>query len=93
MRILEPISAYEDVLPIVSQHHEKFNGKGYPYGLSGEDISLGARILAVADVYDAVVSDRPYRDGWVEEKAIKMITGEAGSHFDPKVVKAFLAAI
>ncbi len=93
LRILEPISAYEDVLPIVSQHHEKFNGKGYPYGLSGEDISLGARILAVADVYDAVVSDRPYRDGWVEEKAIKMITGEAGSHFDPKVVKAFLAAI
>jgi len=93
LRILEPISAYEDVLPMVSQHHEKFNGKGYPYGLSGEDIDLGARILAVADVYDAVVSDRPYRDGWVEEKAIKMITKEAGEHFDPKVVEAFLAAI
>ncbi|MCD4720300.1 MAG: HD domain-containing protein [Desulfobacula sp.] len=93
LRILEPISAYEDVLPMVSQHHEKFNGKGYPYGLSGEDIALGARILAVADVYDAVVSDRPYRDGWVEEKAIKMITEESGKHFDPKVVNAFLAAI
>ena len=93
LRILEPISAYEDVLPVISQHHAKFNGKGYPYGLSGEDIALGARILAVADVYDAVVSDRPYRDDWVEEKAIKMITEEAGGHFDPKVVKAFLAAI
>ena len=92
-RILEPINAYEDVIPIVLQHHEKYNGKGYPCGLAGEDIVLGARILAVADVYDAVVSDRPYRDGWIEEKAIEMITAERGEYFDPKVVEAFLAAI
>ncbi|MCK5310914.1 MAG: HD domain-containing protein [Desulfobacteraceae bacterium] len=92
-RILEPINAYEDVIPIVLQHHEKYNGKGYPCGLAGEDIVLGARILAVADVYDAVVSDRPYRDGWVEGKAIEMITAETGKYFDPKVVEAFLAAI
>ena len=92
-RILEPINAYEDVIPIVLQHHEKYNGKGYPSGLSGEDIVLGARILALADVYDAVVSDRPYRNGWIEEKAIKMITEEAGEYFDPKVVDAFLTII
>ncbi|MCD4675082.1 MAG: HD domain-containing protein [Desulfobacula sp.] len=92
-RILEPIEAYADVLPIVLQHHEQYDGKGYPHGLAGEDIALSARILAVADVYDAVVSDRPYRHGWIEEKAVKMITQEAGTHFDPKVVDAFLAAI
>jgi putative nucleotidyltransferase with HDIG domain len=75
-RILEPIEAYADVIPMVLQHHEKYNGKGYPYGIAGEDIALSARILAVADVFDAVVSDRPYRHGWIEEKAIKMITKE-----------------
>ncbi|MCK5096687.1 MAG: HD domain-containing protein [Desulfobacteraceae bacterium] len=92
-RILEPINVYDDVIPIVLQHHERYNGQGYPLGLSGEDIAIGARILSVADVYDAVVSDRPYRNGWIEEKAIKMITEEVGKSFDPKVVEAFLAAI
>lgn len=92
-RILEPIEAYADVIPMVLQHHEKFNGKGYPHGIAGEEISIGARIMAVADVYDAVASDRPYRQGWIEEKAIKMIKEEAGEHFDPKVVDAFLTAI
>jgi putative nucleotidyltransferase with HDIG domain len=92
-RILEPIEAYADVIPMVLQHHEKYNGKGYPNGIAGEEISMGARIMAVADVYDAVVSDRPYRQGWIEEKAIKMIKEEAGEHFDPNVVDAFLTAI
>lgn len=92
-RILEPIDAYEDVIPMISQHHERFDGTGYPRGLSGEDISLGARIMAVADVYDAVVSDRPYRQGWVEDKAIDMIKKSSGIHFDPQVVDALLVAI
>jgi putative nucleotidyltransferase with HDIG domain len=92
-RILDPIEAYADVIPMVLQHHERYNGKGYPRGLSGEEICLGARIMAVADVYDAVASDRPYRQGWIEEKAIRMIKKEAGEHFDPKVVDAFLTAI
>ncbi len=92
-RILEPIEAYADAIPMVRQHHEKYNGKGYPDGIAGEKISIGARIMAVADVYDAVASNRPYRQGWIEEKAIKMITEEAGEHFDPKVVDAFLIAI
>ena len=92
-KILEPIHAYADVVPIVHQHHEKFDGTGYPLMLAGEEICIGARILAVADVYDAVVSDRPYRNGWLKEKSIKMITDNSGTHFDPKVVDAFLAVI
>lgn len=92
-KILEPIHAYADVVPIVHQHHEKFDGTGYPQKLAGENICIGARILAVADVYDAVLSDRPYRSGWLKEKSIKMITDNSGTHFDPKVVDAFLAVI
>ena len=92
-QILEPIEAYADVIPIVLQHHERYNGKGYPKGLSGENIVLGARILAVADVFDAVASERPYRQGWVEEKAIALITDNAGIDFDPKVVEAFLSTL
>ena len=89
-RILEPIAAYEEIIPIVLQHHERYDGKGYPDGLSGDAIDIGARILAVADVFDALKSDRPYREGWALERAIDLITQEAGRQFDPDVVKAFL---
>ena len=73
-------------------HHEKWNGKGYPCGLAGEDIPLSARIMAVADVFDALVSRRSYKDGFPFEKAMAIITEGAGSHFDPKVVDAFVHA-
>jgi putative nucleotidyltransferase with HDIG domain len=89
-KIIEPIEAYADAIPMILQHHEKFDGTGYPYGISGEALSLSARILAVADVYDAITSNRPYRQGSVKEKAINIITGESGKHFDPNVVEAFL---
>jgi|WetSurMetagenome_2_1015567.scaffolds.fasta_scaffold24063_2 response regulator RpfG family c-di-GMP phosphodiesterase len=92
-KILEPIESFTSSMPIVIQHHERFDGKGYPMGLSGEQITLGARILSVADVYDALVSNRPYRLGWVEEKVIQLITEESGKQFDPKVVEAFYSAI
>jgi putative nucleotidyltransferase with HDIG domain len=92
-KILEPIEAYIDTIPIVMQHHERFDGKGYPIGLFGEQITLGARILSVADVYDALVSSRPYRLGWVQEKVIQLITDESGKQFDPKVVDAFYSAV
>jgi putative nucleotidyltransferase with HDIG domain len=91
-RILEPIEAYIDIIPIIMQHHERFDGKGYPMGRSGEQIILGARILSVADVYDALISNRPYRLGWVQEKAIKLISDESGKQFDPNVVEAFFSA-
>ena len=89
-RILEPIASYKEIIPIVLQHHERYDGKGYPGGLSGDEIDLGARILSVADVYDALKSDRPYRQGWAFERVVDLITEEAGRQFDPNVVKAFL---
>jgi len=92
-RILVPIKAFADTIPIVLYHHEKFDGTGYPHNLEGDAIPLGARILSVADVYDALISDRPYRDGWVREKVFELITEQAGKQFDPQVVKAFLIAM
>ncbi len=89
-QILEPIEVYQDVIPMIVQHHERFDGKGYPEGISGESICLGARILSVADVYDALISQRPYRDGWVKEKVHDFLRENSGFIFDPKVVNAFL---
>ncbi|MCR4891332.1 MAG: HD domain-containing protein [Lachnospiraceae bacterium] len=77
---------------IAEFHHEKWNGKGYPHGLSGEDIPLSARIMAVADVFDALVSHRVYKPAFDFDDAMDIIEKDAGSHFDPKVAEAFLAA-
>jgi putative nucleotidyltransferase with HDIG domain len=88
--ILEPIPNLQKVIPLVAQHHERFDGKGYPNGLSGESISLHARILAVADVCDALFTDRPYRPGWSREKVLAYTRENAGQQFDPEVVGAFL---
>ena len=92
-RILQPIRAFSDILPIVEQHHEKFDGTGYPNKLAGEEIDINARILAVADTYDAMISDRPYRKGFDHEKAVGLILEETGRQFDPKVLQAFMVAI
>ena len=77
---------------LATYHHEKWNGTGYPYGLSGENIPLSARIMAVADVFDALVSKRSYKDGFPFEKAMAIIEEGMGSHFDAKVAGAFLHA-
>lgn len=89
-KILEPIAAYKKIVPMVLQHHERYDGKGYPDGLSGDAIDIGARVLAVADSFDALKSDRPYRNGWTLERVIDFIIQEAGHQFDPDVVEAFL---
>ena len=73
-------------------HHEKWNGTGYPRGLSGEEIPLSARIMAVADVFDALVSKRSYKEGFPFEKAMGIIKEGSGNHFDPNVVRAFVDA-
>jgi putative two-component system response regulator len=70
-------------------HHEKWDGSGYPRGLSGEDIPLEGRIMAIADVYDALVSERPYKKAFPHEKVVEIILSESGTHFDPALVKAF----
>ncbi len=72
------------------QHHEKWNGEGYPNGLKGDEISLYARIVSVADVFDALTSLRPYKDRWEVGRAVKLISDEKGEQFDPLVVKAFI---
>ncbi|MGB3863939.1 MAG: HD domain-containing phosphohydrolase [Candidatus Aminicenantaceae bacterium] len=92
-RILEPIPAYSEILPIVKQHHENFDGTGYTEGIAGNDICLYARILALADRFEAVTSDRPYRKAWSQNKAIEFVKKQAGKEFDPEVVKAFLEVV
>lgn len=87
--ILSPIRAYASIIPIVEEHHERYDGKGYPFGKSGEQIHLSARIMALADTFDAMVSDRPYRAGLAREQAMRIIREEAGHQFDPRVVEAF----
>ncbi len=74
-------------------HHEKWNGTGYPTGLKGYDIPLSARIMAVADVFDALVARRSYKPGFPFEKAVAIIKEESGTHFDPKIVDAFLLCL
>ena len=71
-------------------HHEKWDGTGYPRGLHGEEIPLEGRIMAIADVYDALVSERPYKEPFSHEQAVEIIRKESGKHFDPKLVEAFL---
>lgn len=78
---------------IALEHHEKYNGTGYPYGLSGEDIHLYGRITAVADVFDALGSDRVYKKAWELTKIIDHFKEESGKHFDPKIVKIFLKSL
>ncbi len=89
-KILSPIAAFADAIPIVLSHHERIDGTGYPQRLKGDDIPHLARLLAVADVYDALVSNRPYRGGWASEVAIDRIRASSGRHFDPVMIEAFL---
>ncbi len=79
-----------ELTTIVRHHHERMDGTGYPDGLAGDEIPIGARILAVADTFDAIVSPRPYRAAATHKRAIDVLHAESGTHFDPDVVKAFL---
>ena len=88
--MLSPIEYLHSALDIPFCHHEKWDGSGYPRGLKGEGIPLAARIFAVVDVWDALTSDRPYRAAWPEEKVREYIHEQAGRHFDPQAVKAFM---
>lgn len=91
--LLSPIGYLQGALDIPYCHHEKWDGTGYPRGLAGTEIPLAARIFAVSDVYDALLSDRPYRQAWPFERVVEYVKGQAGKHFDPQVVELFLARI
>lgn len=89
VNMLEPLGeTVGDILPIILHHHEKYDGTGY-YKAAQEDIPLGARIIAVADVYDALTTDRPYRKAFSSLQAKQEILANSGTHFDPQVVAAF----
>lgn len=92
-RILSSIDQLGSVLPAVRHHHEAWNGSGYPDGLKGDEIPLVARIVAVADCFDALTTHRPYQRGFTQEYAVETITRLAGERFDAKVVSAFLKAV
>lgn len=90
LQMLSPIQYLKPALDIPYCHHERWDGSGYPRGLKGEEIPLAARIFAVADVYDALSSDRPYRPKWAEADVLEYIRQNAGSYFDPQIVDVFL---
>jgi putative nucleotidyltransferase with HDIG domain len=92
-KILEPVQLPNVIKEAVRHHHERFDGKGYPYGLSGDAIPIESRILAVADSFEAMTSDRPYRKALSDEQAVGELKRCTGSQFDPKVVEAFLNAL
>jgi PAS domain S-box-containing protein len=91
--MLSPIAYLRPALEIPYNHHEKWDGSGYPNGLKGEQIPLAARIFTVVDVFDALTSDRPYRLAWPREKALNYIREQAGKYFDPAVVEMFLKIV
>jgi PAS domain S-box-containing protein/putative nucleotidyltransferase with HDIG domain len=91
--LLSRIPHLEKAIDIPYCHHERWDGSGYPRGLKGEEIPLTARIFSIVDVWDALLSDRPYSKAWSKEEAIELITKESGKHFDPDVLNMFLKLI
>jgi putative nucleotidyltransferase with HDIG domain len=89
--LLDELGVERSIRSIVAQHHERYDGAGYPVGLKGTQIALGARIVAVADAYDCITSARPYKVAQSHETAVQRITAARGSQFDPCVVDAFLS--
>ncbi len=91
--ILEPLTFLDKVIILIRQHHERYDGTGYPNGLIGEKIKLGARIIAVADAFDAMISERPYRKAYSKKYAISKLKETSGTQFDPQIVKVFLEVL
>ena len=89
-RVVGPLGLSDTVLDIVLHHHERWDGSGYPFGLSGSDIPLVSRIISVIDSYDAMVSNRCYRPGLPHSEAISRLVQSSGTQFDPEVVKIFI---
>lgn len=80
---------FKTAAEIANTHHEKWDGSGYPYGLSGDEIPIMSRIVALSDTFDALISERPYKKAWPIEEAVAYVTENSGKHFDPQIVKAF----
>lgn len=93
IKILKPLHSLEPAIPIILHHHERYDGTGYPFRLKGEQIPIGARILAVVDTFEAMITDRPWRKAFSIEDAVAEITKNSGTQFDPLVVEGFLKVI
>lgn len=91
--IMRPVAQLKDVLPGIELHHEHIDGKGYPYGLKGEEIPMMARIISVSDTLDAMTTNRPYQSAREIDDALQVIHKNAGSKFDLKVVEALEAVV
>ncbi|HEU4326819.1 MAG TPA: HD domain-containing phosphohydrolase [Roseiflexaceae bacterium] len=89
-RIIAQMRFARDVAPIIRSHHERWDGRGYPDGLHGEEIPIGARVVAIVDAYDAMASDRPYRNALPEEEIVRRLREGSGSQFDPYLLEVFL---
>lgn len=90
VQILQPLAVVQDIIPWIKHHHERYDGGGYPDGLAGENIPLGARIIALADSFDAMTSHRPYRRALPLEVALEEVRQGAGRQFDPQLAKVWL---
>ena len=88
--LLSPVEFLRQALDLPYYHHERWDGKGYPRGLKGDQIPLSARIFTVADIFDALCSDRPYRPAWPKEKVLEHISSLSGADLDPKIVEIFI---
>jgi HD-GYP domain-containing protein (c-di-GMP phosphodiesterase class II) len=91
VELLKPIAAWEEILPMIHAHHERWDGKGYPLGIAGEAIPLGARIIAVAEVFDAMIRRRAHGAPRTAAEALVELEAFAGTQFDPKIVRLFVA--
>lgn len=92
-KMLKPVEEFNEILPYLYHHHERYDGRGYPQGLSGIDIPMASRIMAVADTFDAMTSNRPYRRAMPVTKAVVELENNSGTQFDPEIVKIFLDII
>jgi len=92
-KICRPLQQDRLIVEVIRHHHERYDGKGYPDGLAGEDIPIAARIMAVVDAYDALTSDRPYRGHLSQEEALQILRGEAGKQFDPRLAVALVSMV
>ncbi len=90
--IVGAVPGFEETLDAIRHHHERWDGEGYPFGLKGEEIPMTARLMAVADAYSAMTTDRPYRKGMAEDVALALLEAGAGNQWDPICVEAFLLA-
>jgi putative nucleotidyltransferase with HDIG domain len=93
VELLRDVDFPWDVLPMIRGHHERWDGHGYPDGIAGEEIPLAARILCVADVYDALTSHRPYRRAFEQEHALRLMESDIGRQFDPEILRRFLRVV